>query len=195
MSKYIDLAETIHEGTRFNRVQPALILIRSVLNWLDEHPDQVPGRTITESEFQELMEDVTTSYQVGFTDGLYRAGGRVVPDPEPTNSEKWKDLLLRAVKDSGDWNARTLSETLDGYGLIAPGGDEAESTEHDLTWWIENANVNDAEDCEACEGDLCPVHYGISMGIDLMARKIAALGDDPELFALIPDPVKAPDNE
>ena len=38
-------------------------------------------------------------------------------------------------------------------------------------------------------------HYGISMGIDLMARKIAALGDDPELFALIPDPVKAPEGE
>lgn len=70
--------------------------------------------------------------------------------------------------------------------------EEPTNAEHDRDWWVENANVNDAEDCEACEGDLCPVHYGISMGIDLMARKIAALGDDPELFALIPDPVKAP---
>lgn len=70
--------------------------------------------------------------------------------------------------------------------------EETTNAGHDRDWWIENANVNDAEDCEACEGDLCPVHYGISMGIDLMARKIAALGDDPELFALIPDPVKAP---
>lgn len=74
---------------------------------------------------------------------------------------------------------------------------EPTNAEHDRDWWVENANVNDAEDCEACEGDLCPVHYGISMGIDLMAKKIAALGADPELFALIPDPVKVPggDNE
>ncbi|WP_240373097.1 hypothetical protein [Brevibacterium zhoupengii] len=70
---------------------------------------------------------------------------------------------------------------------VAP---EPTNSEHDRDWWVEFANVNDAEDCEACEGDLCPVHYGISMGINLMAKKIAALGDDPELFALIPDPVK-----
>lgn len=68
---------------------------------------------------------------------------------------------------------------------------EPTNVERTREWWIENANVNDAEDCEACEGDLCPVHHGISVGIDLMARKIAALGDDPELFNFIPEP-KAP---
>lgn len=43
--------------------------------------------------------------------------------------------------------------------------------------------------------DQCPVHYGIAAGIDLATRKIAALGDDPELFARIPDQVTAPGGE
>lgn len=69
-------------------------------------------------------------------------------------------------------------------------GTEPTNAEHDSAWWIENANVNDAEDCEACEGDLCPVHHGIAVGFELVTKKIAALGNDPELFALIPDPLE-----
>lgn len=76
--------------------------------------------------------------------------------------------------------------------VVPDPGTEPTNAVHDRDWWVENAKINDAEDCEACGGDLCPVHYGISVGIDLMAKKIAALGNDPELFALIPDPVKAP---
>ncbi|VEW13535.1 Uncharacterised protein [Brevibacterium casei] len=43
--------------------------------------------------------------------------------------------------------------------------------------------------------DQCPVHYGVAVGIDLVVRKLAALGDDPELFARIPDPVPASGGE
>lgn len=113
---------------------------------------QMPGRTITETEFRDAFIG-TVSFD-GWTKArrsLGRIGVTVVP--------------------------------------------EQANAEHTRDWWVEEANVNDAEDCEACEGDLCPVHYGISVGIDLMAKKIAALSDDPELFALIPDPVTAPRGE
>lgn len=59
-----------------------------VLEWLDEHPDQVPGRTITRSDCQKLMDDTSMPYGVGFTDGFHQAGGSIVDDPEPTNEEK-----------------------------------------------------------------------------------------------------------
>lgn len=154
--KFIDLIGQITEKLD---VRPGVGTMRfgviETLAYLDHNLDQAPGRTITRSDCQKLMDDTSMPYGVGFTDGFHQAGGSIVDDPEPTNAEP----------------------------------------ERDRDWWVENANVNDAEDCEACEGDLCPVHYGISMGIDLMARKIAALGDDPELFALIPDPVKAPEGE
>ena len=74
-------------------------------------------------------------------------------------------------------------------GVKTPEGDEG--TDRGRAWWIENANVNDAEDCEACVDDLCPVHHGIALGIEFVTKKIAALGDDPELFNSIPNPPKA----
>lgn len=148
MSNFIDLEPqvSVYYGTIPGQERRARIC--DALRYLDSHPDQVPGRTITESELNEKWRGMTGSC-ADFAESL---GITVIPcpEPEPTNAKHGRD------------------------------------------WWVENANVNDAEDCEACEGDLCPVHYGISMGIDLMARKMAALGDDPELFALIPDPVKAP---
>lgn len=156
MSKYIDLEDQISD---YYDTAPGLARragICDALRYLDSHPDQVPGRTLTRTEYRDTLDHAVKisghgdDWERGFCTGLTVGGTRVVPDPEPTNAG------------------------------------------HDRDWWVDNANVNDAEDCEACEGELCPVHYGISMGIDLMAKKIAALGDDPELFALIPDPVKAP---
>ena len=123
--------------------------------WLHD-PEQVPGRTITRSEYRNIVDGAVKisgyedDWERGFASGLSVAGMKVVPDPTPTKAEQ------------------------------------------DGAWWIEKANVNDAEDCEACEGDLCPVHHGMAVGIELMARKITSLGDDPELLGLIPDPVKAP---
>lgn len=66
---------------------------------------------------------------------------------------------------------------------------ETNSDERDRDWWIKNANVNNAEDCEACgvEEDLCPVHHGIAVGVDMVTKKLAALAGDPELFARVPD--------
>ena len=47
-NKYIDLAERIW---RTDNWRTSYASVGMVLEWLDRHPDQVPGRTITESEF------------------------------------------------------------------------------------------------------------------------------------------------
>ena len=148
--------------------------------------DQVPGRTITLERLSAAWE----SAEIGTP-----RNGDVVIEGYPT-----ADDLDGGRPDGTSFDVYRVTED---FGPVAESrclrilsrAPEPTNAEHDLAWWIENANVNNAEDCEACEGDLCPVHYGISMGIDLMARKIAALGDDPELFALIPDPVTAPRGE
>lgn len=150
MSKFSDLNERVYQeagGSHFRRD-----IIRGVLRWLDENPDQMPGRTAKPTvTVSEVTDEAGTAHA---------------------------DLVIRCI------------EYMD-LATVVP-DEETTNAGHDRDWWIENANVNDAEDCEACEGDLCPVHHGMAVGIELMARKIAALGADPEMFALIPDPVNTP---
>lgn len=145
------------------------------------------------SKYIDLAEQIHTETR----DGVYMDEvGEVLewldrnPDQAPgrTITESELHSALR------DYNAALYTEidTAHRLGLLVVPDPVPTNAGHDRDWWVENANVNDAEDCEACVDDLCPVHYGIAVGIDLMARKIAVLGDDPELFALIPDPMKAP---
>ncbi|MGC3023027.1 hypothetical protein [Brevibacterium sp. FAM 24630] len=56
--------------------------IRRVLKWLDENPDQVPGRTITESELGEV---VRTHESIRDLVGML--GFTIVEDSEPTTSQ------------------------------------------------------------------------------------------------------------
>lgn len=83
---------------------------------------------------------------------------------------------LERVSDGG-------GEFPDGYRLTRYGTAEVGR------WFIDHFDA-DPEECGACavSDDQCPVHYGVSAGIDLVARKLVVLGDDPELFARIPDP-------
>lgn len=161
----------------------------AAMRWLQMHPDQAPGRTITVSEISKAF---GTEYVAWARLCLARIGITVVPDPEPTNVERLRALYMEWEREG----PRTLAfaEWMDIRGVTAPGGDDPD-TEHNRAWWIENANVNDAEDCEACVGDLCPVHHGIALGIEFVTKKIAALGGDPELFNSIPNPPKAPGGE
>lgn len=94
-----------------------------VLKWLDEHPDQVPGRTITRSDCQKLMDDTSMPYGVGFTDGFHQAGGSIVDDPEPTNEENLEqDLMLAEVNAGSDPTA--IARWLAGQGWTkAPEGE------------------------------------------------------------------------
>lgn len=57
--------------------------------------------TITESQYKlALDEDRDPQYVYGFTAAMRLFGGEVIPDPEPTNKEKWVTFLRKVNPDS-----------------------------------------------------------------------------------------------
>lgn len=54
----------------------------------------------------------------GFLAGFRRAGGQVIPDPEPTNADKLKDKLAVFVNMPG-WERRLIADELDKAGVEA----------------------------------------------------------------------------
>lgn len=126
MSKYIDLAPTIKRDRAKGPIT-GLDGESYALTWLDSHPDQVPGRTITRSDYQKLMDDTSMPYGVAFTDGLHQAGGSIIPDQEPTNAEKLAGILQVAMQEDGwgdEGEANILAAALEAAGVKAPGGDD-----------------------------------------------------------------------
>lgn len=118
MSKYIDLLPTMLAEMPAYETD-----IRRVLKWLDDHPEQLPGRTITGSEIDNhIAIDITM--RNGFILGFEAAGGRVVPDPEPTNAEKLKALCSDWTIGRNCLEDEDLSDYLDRLGVKAPGGDD-----------------------------------------------------------------------
>lgn len=122
--KYIDLLTDIAEDTaRVSFADQAAI--HSALSWLDDHPDQVPGRTITESKYKKHTQYFSISEVGAFNAGLHAAGVSVVPDPEPSNAEKLADFLRRHDLDSiTNDGADEFARQLDADGVKAPGGDD-----------------------------------------------------------------------
>ena len=117
--KYIDLEERIKRDRDLSLT--GLDRVTYTLRWLDRNPDQVPGRTITESDYRELTDSCSVNYQVGFSDGFFLAGGRIVPDPEPTNAERIEAILNSA---SPEASRKLLALFLDLQGVKAPGGND-----------------------------------------------------------------------
>lgn len=119
MSKYIDMADQIihAHGVPCGNIR---LGIRSTLSWLDDHPGQVPGRTITESELGDLAR---THESIRHLVGML--GITVIPDPEPTNFEKLTIYLglhdLDAITQAG---VADFARQLDADGVKAPGGDD-----------------------------------------------------------------------
>ena len=130
--KYIDLEQPIIDANDTARDFMCSCYDRGVeaaLEYFDEHPDRVPGRTITESEFDELVDALhqnwaTPEYFSGvLSDALIDHGITVIPDPEPTNAEKLK-AVLDAIGDSTDGYREHLARNLDEAGVKAPGADD-----------------------------------------------------------------------
>ena len=75
--------------------------------------------TITESQYRlALDEDRDPQYVYGFADAMHLFGGEVIPDPEPTNREKWVTFLRKVNPDSimiGDY-----AEAIVAAGVTAP---------------------------------------------------------------------------
>ena len=128
MSKFINLSEDIAIATENTRSPYAWDAQREALEWLDSHPDQVPGRTITRSDYQKLMDDTSMPYGVGFTDGFHQAGGSIIDDPKPTNAEKWETFIRHSgFSVSGYFGndaAQAFARVMDERGVKAPGGDD-----------------------------------------------------------------------
>lgn len=97
----------------------------AAMRWLQMHPDQVPGRTITVSEISKAF---GPEYVAWARMCLARIGVTVVPDPEPTNAEKLAEAITNAAHGVGigstTANIKTIAERLDEAGVKAPGGDD-----------------------------------------------------------------------
>ena len=85
--------------------------------------------TITESQYRlALDEDRDPQYVYGFTAAMRLFGGEVIPDPEPTNTDRLEELIISArVSFEGvetvlkrPANARAWAEYLDEQGVTAP---------------------------------------------------------------------------
>ena len=127
--KYIDMAEKITEGSNLSNTVSFRKGVAWALEYLDAHPDQVPGRTITESEYSAAVDAAKRVKGVSL-DRLWwqgrvflsRAGVKIVADPEPTNAERWQELLAQykdeatGLESFGDWADRK--------GLRAPEADD-----------------------------------------------------------------------
>lgn len=126
MSKYINLIGQITE--RLDVPCGNIRLgIHEALAYLDRNPDQVPGRTITRTEYRDTLNHaVKTSgygddWERGFCTGLTVGGTKVVPDPEPTNAESISKLLTEFAELNascgGEQGDHDLAEFLDARGV------------------------------------------------------------------------------
>lgn len=121
--KFSDLAEQIYDDTKI----PTMLGVAETLIWLDEHPDQVPGRTVTRRDFERAFdfhfddEDIDRHERF-----LAHLGITVVPDPEPTNAEKIDRLLLEHELIADAKYRKVIAEALDSEGVRAPEADEIE---------------------------------------------------------------------
>lgn len=130
VENYADLRDTIindSDGAAQNACSDFDAGVLVALEWLDEHPDQVLGRTITRSTMHELIsEHFYTPVREIDVEAYTEALGRLVvpdPEPEPTNAEKLK-AVLDAIGDSTDGYREHLASRLDDAGVKAPGDDD-----------------------------------------------------------------------
>ena len=73
--------------------------------------------TITESQFAELSEDLKNRTTI-LACALERVGIKIIPDPEPTNTERLEEILKEVW--TPNESARTFAEWLDSNGVTAP---------------------------------------------------------------------------
>lgn len=129
--KYNDLTEEIW---RADEGRTSLGSVNMVLDYLDRRPDQVPGRTITRSEYRDTLNGAVKvsgyfdDWERGFHTGLAVSGTKLVPDPEPTNAEKLAEAITNAAHGVGigstTANVKDIAEHLDAQGVKAPEADD-----------------------------------------------------------------------
>ena len=118
--KYIDLLHRVREEVNYD--DDAILTIAAVLKWLDRNPDQVPGRTITESGCHDLYHAAYYGAKA-FRGELEDQGFAFIADPEPTNAEKL-DKIMEEWPGRATASDPTFGEYLHNRGVKAPGGDD-----------------------------------------------------------------------
>ena len=117
---YEDLTERITDRYGISRTEVAI-----TLRHLDIFPDQVPGRTITQSDYVAFKRDVFSG-KILVDKIAARLGIAVIPDPEPTNAEKLAasiDMSSRGLVYLTEYQIAQLVKGLEEDGVKAPGGD------------------------------------------------------------------------
>ncbi|SMX76628.1 hypothetical protein [Brevibacterium antiquum] len=127
MSNYRDLAKRIIDYTR--TISPDVHMgVREALAYLDMFPDQVPGRTITESEYYEATRIHNSDYDRGYCKALADSGLTVIPDPElepgPEDVRKLAQALAAAAFDKPWESFDDLARQALKRGVTAPGASD-----------------------------------------------------------------------
>ena len=114
VEKYTDLEERIKRDRDLSLT--GLDRVTYTLRWLDRNPDQVPGRTITESGCHDLYHAAYYGAKA-FRGELEDQGFAFIADPEPTNAEKLEQLHQNWSQ--SDRNP-PFGEWADSVGILAP---------------------------------------------------------------------------
>ena len=117
--KYEDLHDQIVADKTFDLTTSERLGAKIALQWLDQNRDQVPGRTITESQIAEAFGD---EYHYWAKRRLSRIGITVVPDPEPTNADILADFVRQLSRTV--MSAEECGKWLDERGVKAPGASD-----------------------------------------------------------------------
>ena len=120
VEKYTDLEERIKRDRDLSLT--GLDRVTYTLRWLDRNPDQVPGRTITESGCHDLYHAAYYGAKA-FRGELEDQGFAFIADPEPTNAEKL-DKIMEEWPGRATASDPTFGEYLHNRGVKAPGGDD-----------------------------------------------------------------------
>lgn len=117
--KYIDLLSDIKLSIHHNSADEVAVF--KALEWLDYHPSRTPGRTITETEL-ERTSMAAWGYRPRESDrGFLKCLGiKVVPDPEPTNAEKWEKFCKQSGVLLTPWQIDYMVAAMEEYGVEAP---------------------------------------------------------------------------
>ena len=123
VEKYTDLEERIKRDRDLSLT--GLDRVTYTLRWLDRNPDQVPGRTITESGCHDLYHAAYYGAKA-FRGELEDQGFAFIADPEPTSAEKMVEDLAGIYGANLPWTAKVaISEALTERGWVkAPGASD-----------------------------------------------------------------------
>lgn len=123
--KYEDLYGPMVDDETFDLTMSERMGALVALQWLDQHPDQVPRPRMTYSELAEEVKSVERVEKrfeaVAYV--LTNLGFTICSDPEPTNAEKL-DKIMEEWPGRATASDPTFGEYLHNRGVRAPGDDD-----------------------------------------------------------------------